>query len=527
MLARLASAFAVALAVLAAPASAAALHRGNQNEPQSLDPNRATGSWEFNILGDLFEGLTTEDARAQPIPGAAESWTTSADGLTWTFKLRSGATWSDGVPVTAEDFVFAWRRILAPETAAEYASILFVVKNAEAVNAGKAKPEALGIRAVDASTLEVTLEHPAPYLLELMMHVTAYPLPRHVVEAAGANWTQAGTMVSNGPFMLAEWRPGEFVRAVKNPAFHAAGEIAIDEVFYYPTDDSEAALRRFRSGDLDLNVGFPSQQYDWLMENLPESVRTATVLNTRFVNFLTEKKPFDDARVRLALSMAIDREAIADILKSGEQPAYGLVPPGTAGYGEGPKLSFAQWPMEKRVADAKLLLKEAGFDEENPLAFTYRFIADNDSRRVAAALQEMWGRIGAKVELSVSEKKAHYVAVRARDYQVAEGNWFADYNDAGNFLFLTRANSGDMNASRWRNKAFEELMAAADVEPDAARRAELMKQAEAVMLEDAGLAPLFFGVSRTLIQPYVSGFEDNLLNVHRTRWMKVDRGEGG
>jgi oligopeptide transport system substrate-binding protein len=517
-----------ALGTLSAPFAAAAplagvLRRGNQNEPQYLDPNKATGSWEMNIIGDLFLGLTTEDAEARPIPGAAESWTTSPDGLVWTFRLRGDGVWSDGTPVTAEDFVFSMRRVLDPATAAEYASILYVLKNAEAVNTGKLPVDQIGVRAIDALTLELTLANPAAYLLELMMHTTALPVPKHVVVAAGTLWTQPGSIVSNGPYMLTEWSPNTVIRAAKNPLFFDAGNVALDEIQYFPTDDAAGAVKRFRSGELDVNVGFPAQQIDWLRENMPDALRIATVMNVRYICFQTAKKPFSDVKVRKALSMAIDRETIArNILQSGETAAWSMVPPGIANYGgDVPELAYSRWPMEQRLADAMLLLKEAGFGSGNPLSFTYRFIADDDSRRMAAALQEMWAKIGVTVELSVSEKKAHYTTVRAGDFEVCESNWFADFNDAVNFLFLARPSSGQMNTSRYQNKAFEDLILAGEALLDPATRAAKLKEAETLLLEDVPITPVFFGVSRSLVAPYVNGWKDNLLNVHRSRWLTV------
>jgi oligopeptide transport system substrate-binding protein len=528
--ARNAAALAALAAAGAAPALAQAsgytiLRRGNQNEPQYLDPNKATGSWETNIIGDLFQGLTTEDPDARPIPGAAESWTTSPDGLVWTFKLRAGAAWSDGVPVTADDFVFSMRRVLDPATAAEYASILYVIKNAALANAGTVPLDQVGVRAIDPLTLELTLETPAAYLLELLMHTTSFPVPRHVVEMAGNGWTAPGTMVSNGPYMLADWQPNAVIQVLKNPSFFDADSIAVDEVLFYPTDDAAGAVKRFRSGELDVNVGFPAQQADWLKENMPEAMRVATVMNVRYIAFNTSVRPFDDAKVRLALSMAVDRETIArDILKSGETAAWAIVPPGIANYGENPpQLSFAKWPLERRLGDAKLLLTEAGFSDANPLAFTFRFIGDDDSRRMAAALQEMWSKIGVKAELSVSEKKAHYTAVRAGDFQVCEANWFADFNDAVNFLFLARPSSGQMNISKYQDQAFETMILEAEKITDVAARAAKMQEAERYMLEAAPITPVFFGVSRNLVAPYVKGWNDNLLNVHRTRWLTVER----
>lgn len=514
---------AVVAAALTFAAAAVTLHRGNQNDPDTLDPHKSTGSWESNILGDLLIGLTTEDAGANPIPGAAESWTISDDGLVWTFTMRKGALWSDGTPVTAYDFEYSFRRQLDPATASQYASMMYDIEGAEAVNTGTAPPESLGVKAIDAGTLEMRLTHPAPYLPQLLMHQITYPVPKHVVEELGEEWSKPGNYVSNGPFLLSEWRPNDHVTLVKNPRFYDAANVMLDEVVFYPTDDSEAALKRFRTGELDLNIGFPSQQIDFLRKTMPAELHVATLVNVRYIAMNLKRPPFDDPRVRRAIALAVNREKIAsEILRAGEQPAYSLVPPGTAGYADGPMVAFKTMPMAERLDEARRLLAEAGHGPGRPLTFQFRYIGDPDSRRMAAALQGMWAAAGIKVDVSVSEKKIHYNTVRAGDYDVSENNWFGDYNDAKNFLFLTQPSSGEMNVSKYANPEFERLIRASDQERDAGSRAALMKQAEALMLEEMPITPVFYGVSRNLVHTWVKGWEDNILNVHRSRFMSIE-----
>lgn len=513
----------IAAAALTFSAAAVTLNRGNQNDPDTLDPHKSTGSWESNILGDLMVGLTTEDAGANPIPGAAESWTVSEDGLVWTFKMRKGAVWSDGVPVTARDFEYSFRRQLDPATASQYASMMYDIVGAEAVNTGQAPLDTLGVKALDDETLEMRLVHPAPYLPQLLMHQITYAVPQHVVEKLGDDWTKPGNYVSNGPFTLKEWRPNDHITLEKNPRFYDAANVRLDEVVFYPTDDSETALKRFRTGELDLNVGFPSQQIDYLRKNMAAELHVATLVNVRYVAMNLKRPPFDDIRVRRAISLAINREKIAsEILRAGEQPAYSLVPPGTAGYSDGPMVSFKATPMTERLEEARRLLAEAGYGPGHPLTFQYRYIGDPDSRRMAAALQGMWAAAGMKVDVSVSEKKVHYNAVRAGDYDVSENNWFGDYNDAKNFLFLTQPSSDEMNVSKYANPEYEALIRASDQERDAGKRAALMKQAEALMLSEMPITPVFYGVSRNLVHTWVKGWEDNILNVHRSRFMSIE-----
>ncbi|MBI1238764.1 MAG: peptide ABC transporter substrate-binding protein [Alphaproteobacteria bacterium] len=526
---RVLSGFLIALALAgvgALPAGAeSVLHRGNMNEPDTLDPQRATGSWESNVIGDMILGLMTDDPKGDPVYGAAESHTVSADGKVYTFTIREGHVWSDGVPVTADDFVYSYQRILAPTFAAEYASILYPIAGAQAYNSGEAGPEALQVRTIDPRTLEITLAHPASYFLQLLTHFSLFPVPKHVVETQGANWTSPGVMVSNGPYVLQEWQPNGFIRIARNPLFYDAENVSIDSVVFYPTDDSEAALKRFRAGELDINAGIPSQKIEFVRAELPEATRIAPFINTRYIAFNMSRAPFDDVRVREALSLAIDRGVIVEkILKAGERPAYALVPPGMAHYSSGAQLRFKDEPQEARIERAKVLLADAGFGPGNPLRFSYNVISDPDSRRVAVALASMWKAIGADAELLVSEKKVHYDTVRGGNYDVGEANWIADYNDAKNFLFLTQPSSGRMNIPRYADPRFEVLMEQADAEADATAREALLTEAEQLMLDAHAVAPLYFGVSRNLVQPYVTGWHDNVTGVHRTRYLSLTPG---
>ncbi len=253
---------------------------GNAAEPATLDPSMVDATWEDVIVGDLMMGLITEDTLARPIPGMAERWETSPDGLTWIFYLRD-TTWSDGTGLTADDFVYAWRRTLAPATASPYAYYLYIVKNAEAVNAGKLPGTELGIRALDARRLEVRLEHPAPYLVEMLSHTSMMPLPRHAIEAKGKSWTQPGNYVCNGAFRITEWIPNEHITAVKNPRFYDAGNVKLERVVYYPTDDYGAALRRLRAGELDVQDRLPNEQIGWIRKNMPELLNPGAAADHR------------------------------------------------------------------------------------------------------------------------------------------------------------------------------------------------------------------------------------------------------
>ena len=498
------------------------LNRGNGAEPHSLDPHRAISTAENHIIGDMMLGLYTEDASGEPILGAAESAETSQDGLVWTFKIRPH-TWSDGKPVTADDFVFAMRRLMDPNTAAEYASVLYPVKNALKVSKGEVAVDKLGVRATDAKTLVIELEHPAPYLPQLLTHYTTFPLPRHVLEKHASDWTRAEYIVTNGAYKLAEWRPHDHIRLVKNDRFYDAANVKIDEVRYYPTDDDNAALKRYRAGELDTQERWPVSEYKWLAEHIPGEARKATQLSVAFVSFNLQKKPFNDIRVRQALAMAIDNGALAGEVYQGVygDVAEGFLPPGTANADINARVAWAGKSMEERRAEAKRLLAGAGYGPSKPLKFTYRYIGNSDIKRASVALQAMWQEIGVQVELAGAEAKVHWSLLEVRDFEVTYNTWQFDYNDAKNMFFQFQAAAVQMNNSAYDSPVFEGLLAKADAEPDAVARGKIMGQANATLLADLPATPLLFPYVRHLVKSYVLNWTDNTNNVNRSRWLDL------
>ena len=515
---------------LPCPDGQTCLHFGNVSEPKSLDPHKASGTWENRIISETILGLTSYDAAGQPIPAAAESWTVSEDGLTWTFRLRRGATWSDGVPVTAHDFVFALRRLLNPETAAEYASITYLIKNAQPINEGNAPLDSLGARAVDDYTLELTLEHPAPYLPELATHYTMFPVPRHVVQRVGDAWVQPANFVGNGPYVLKEWRLGDYVRLDRNPRW--TEPLCIDRVYFYPTTSAVDAQRRVLRGELDVNGDIQSNRIGPLRDNPATApyVRTHVWLGTAYLAFNTGDKgeipALKDVRVRRALAMAIDRDFIANkLLRGGQVPAYGLVPPGIAGYVEnGPKAFYADWPLERRQAEARRLLAEAGYGPENPLRFELKHRNSADPMLFMPAIQADWRAIGVDARLVVNETQIAYQSYRIRDFDVADAAWIADYNNAMSFLYLMDSSTGPQNYGDYNNPVYDDLLNQADAEKDAVKRAEILARAEQIMLDDAPIAPIFFYVNKNLVSPRVTGWVDNVVDHHRVRYLCLKDG---
>ncbi|VAV87871.1 Oligopeptide ABC transporter, periplasmic oligopeptide-binding protein OppA (TC 3.A.1.5.1) [hydrothermal vent metagenome] len=497
------------------------LHRGNSAEPLSLDPHKANGTWENNIIGDMFIGLFTESAAGDPIPGMAESWSVSDDGLRWEFDLID-TVWSDGVPVTADDFVYSFRRILNPDTQAQYASLIYPIKNAAAVHAGEKLGEALGVTALGPRKLRIDLEYPAPYFTGLLTHYTTFPIPKHVVEKFGDNWVKPENIQVNGPYKLVQWRTNDFVLIERNPKFYDNENVCLDEVYYYAITDSNTAERQVREGRLDVNNEFPGRKMEFLSKELPGYVRVHPYLGTTYFSFNMTKKPFDDKRVRLALSMALDRDHITqNVIKSGYISAYSLVPPGIGNYAEGAIVSWATLSFEQRRMKAKELLQQAGFGPDNPLQFEFVHRSTGDNPAAAPGVQSDWNSIAPWVNVTIAQLETQilYENLRTGDFSVSDGAWVADYNDVSNFLYLMETRAGPMNYSRYSNPEYDQLMAAANREMDMVKRAGMMKKAEQMMLDDMPIAPMWYLVNKALVNPKVTGWKDNIVDLHRSRFL--------
>ncbi len=506
------------------PAGKLCLEYGNVTDPTSLDPAKISLVNEATIVGDVMVGLVEDGPDGNPVPGIAKSWETSRDGLVWTFHLRR-ALWSDGVPVTADDFVFALRRTLDPKTASQYAYLLYFLKGAEAVNEGKAPLSALGAEATDPLTLRLTLEHPAPYLLQIAKHQSMYPVPRHAVERWGDAWDQPGRYVSDGPFVPVSWKLGDHLQVVKNPRFYDAAHVCVDRIDYYPTNDSVSAERRVRRGELDINASIQSSRVPWLRGEggMAAYVRTHAYLTTIYLAFNSRDVPaLRDARVRRALDMAIDRRFIAGkLLRAGQIPAFTFVPPGTANYRPVEAPDWTTWSLEHRQGEARRLLAEAGYGPDRPLRLELKFPNTSDAMLITPSIQADWKSVGVRVDLVQNETQIAFEAFRIRDFQVAFAGWVADFDDPMTFLGLMRSDTGQQNYGDYRNRAYDALLDAANREPDVARRADELARAEAMMLQDAPVAPVYFSVSRNLVNPRITGWVDNLPDIHRARYLCV------
>jgi oligopeptide transport system substrate-binding protein len=493
------------------------IHIGNLGEPNDLDPHTGDSTNTSAIIQALFEGLTVYDPRTcEPRPGVAETWEPSPDGLTWTFHLRPNARWSNGDPVTAADFVYSFRRILMPGLAAEYASMLFVLKNATALYAGTlADPAQLGARAPDPRTLVLTLEHPAPYLPAMLCHTAWLPVHRPTIEKhgrpdqRGTPWTRPGNIVSNGAFTLADWQPNQLIRVVKNETYWDAANVRLHAAVFYPIENEDTEERMFRSGQLHVTATLPRAKIPAYQKDPAGGFEPAPNLGTAYYRFNTRVKPLDDIRVRRALAMSIARERIVKrVTRAGQPPAGHFCPPGLAGF-----TATAELPHDP--AAARKLLAEAGYPGGKNFPHLDILYNTNEAhRQIAEAIQQMWRReLGIDIGLYNQEFKVAADSLRNGDYQIARFAWIADYIDPSTFLDIMTTDSGN-NETGWGSPEYDRLIAEANRTPDNARRHALYQHCEQILVDDCPIAPSYYYVRDNLRSPAVKGWHGNPLDIH-------------
>ena len=514
-----------ALALLLGTASASAnmvYLRGANGDPQSLDPHKTSTVEEANILRDLFTGLVAQDQDANLIPGAAESWDVSADGKTYTFHLRKDAVWSDGSPVTADDFVFSWRRVLDPATGSEYASMAYPLLNGEELNGGKAKPEDLGVKAIDKYTLEATLKGPTPYFLEMLTHQAMYAVNPENVKKFGDDFVKPGNLVSNGAFTLKSFTPNDRIILVKNPKFYDAANVKLDEVDYITAEDRGAAMKRFEAGELHSNNDLPTEQLADLKAKFGDQVHITPQLGTYYYIFKTQKAPWNDAKLRNAISMVIDRDYLAEkVWQNAMLPAYGLVPPGVKGY-EARTMDYASMSQIDREDAAKKIFTELGISPEKPIKAELRYNTSENHKNTAVAIQEMLKPFGIELTLVNTDGKTHYSYLEQRgDFDIARAGWVADYKDPVTFLNLAKTGDGN-NYGDYSNKDYDALIDKAAVEADPAKRMAGLSEAEGIMLKDIGVLPLLFYSNHNIVSSKVKGFSENVMDAHPSRFITIE-----
>ena len=499
------------------------MHRGdlvflNGAEPETLDPALITGQPEGRVANALFEGLTTFDASAKPKPGVAERWEISPDGRSYTFHLRDNARWSNGEPVTASDFVASWRRTLAPETASEYAYQLYYIRNGKAFNEGKLTDfSQVGVQAPDPQTLTVTLENPTPFFLDLCAFATLLPVHIPTVEQYPDDWTKPGKLVGNGAFMLTEWRINDRIRLVKNPYYWNRDAVKMSSVDVIPIAKANTAFNFYAAGQADLMMdkGLVPTQLLGELKKRPD-FHAAPFLGSYFLRFNCTRPPFNDARVRKAFSLVIDKRLIVErITRAGEVTADSLVPPGTAGYQPPAGLS-------RDVARARGLLTEAGFPAGRGFPrVTYLYSEGEMNEGIAVEIQGMFKReLGVTIDLQRQEWKVYLRSMSSLDYDLCRSSWVGDYNDPNTFLDLFVTDGGN-NRTGWSNLEYDRLIAQAGRELDPDRRFALFRQAEAILISaEAPICPLYFYVG---VQFYdaekLGGIQANLLDEHPIKAM--------
>jgi oligopeptide transport system substrate-binding protein len=492
------------------------LHRGLSHDLADLDPHLATQSSDYIVLSALFEGLVAEDpVDLHPVPGVAERWEISPDGLTYTFFLRENARWSNGDPVTAHDFVASWRRMLTPAFGADYANLLFILQRAEAFNKGQATAEQVGISAPNVRTLRVTLEHPSPAFLSLLTNPAFYPvhlasIAQHGGTADRSNpWARPNRLVGNGPFNLTAWDTGQKIVVEKSPTYWDHATVRLNAIHFHAIDSLDAEERAFRARQLHVTDAIPPGKIDVYRRDSPHLLRIDPLLGTYFYRLNTTRPFLSDARVRRALALAVDRTAIVDqILRGGQLPAHGFIPPGTAGYTPASSL-----PTDFEAA--RKLLADAGYPGGKGLpAFELLFNNSEAHRTIAESIQEMWRReLGVEARLSNQELKSTLEARRAGNYEIMRSVWIGDYVDPETFLDIWRSDSGN-NYTGWKNPNYDALLFAAARETDAAKRHALYQKAESLLLEAAPMIPIYYYTHVFLIQPSVRGWHPTLLDHH-------------
>jgi oligopeptide transport system substrate-binding protein len=491
----------------------------NGAEPESIDPAVITGQLDGRICYALFEGLLHFDRFGKPQPGIAESWDLSGDGKIYTFHLRSNARWSNGDPVTAKDFLLSWKRILLPETASEYAYLLYHVKNAQPFNEGTLKDfGSVGLTAIDDRTFRVELEAPVPYFLDLCSFATLLPVHFATVEKYGDDWIKPGKLVNNGPFLLKEWRLNYRIRLQKNPLYWDASHVALKTIDALPIDNSITAYNFYASkvADLILDKGLTPPSLIPELKSRPD-FHAAPFLGNYFIRFNVKRKPLSDVRVRQAFAMAIDRERIVQkITQAGEPPAYSFTPPGTAGGYQPPKM------FGRDVQKARRLLAEAGYpDGKGFPTVTYLYDSKKLNEDIAVEIQNMLSdALGVHIELQKQEWKVYLNSLSSLDYDFARSSWVGDYNDPNTFIDCFLSGGGN-NRTGWSSKEYDGLVAAAALEADSGKRSQIFRQAEEILLnQGTPICPLYYYVG---IQIYdgqkFGGIEPNLLDEHPFREM--------
>jgi oligopeptide transport system substrate-binding protein len=501
---------------------------GNGTEPQDLDPQTVTGVPEHKVIMALFEGLVAEDAKGEkPVPGLAESWEISPDGLVYTFHLRPGLQWSNGDPITAGGIVESYKRILQPTLASEYAYLVYnFVSGAKDFYEGRLKDfSQVGFKAPDDRTFQVILNHPTPYLLKIMAsHYSWWPVPVQVIAKFGPldrkrlPWTRPGNLVGSGPFILQDWEPNHQITVVRNPRYWDAKTVQLDAIHFLPIEDISTDERMFRTGQVHMTYELPNSKIDAYRRENPAALKLDPYLGVYFYRCNTARPPLNDKRVRQALALAIDREAIVkNITRGDQQPAYAVSYPGTAGYTPRARLAG-------NIADAKRLLAEAGYpDGKGCPVIELSYNTSENHRAIAEAIQQMWKKqLGVEVELRNEEWKVFLDMQRTGNYMMQRAGWIADYVDPHVFLEIWETDSGNNNTN-WSNAAYDRLLHAALAAKTESERYEIYQQMDAILVDELPVIPIYYYTKVAALSPKVKGYYPTLLDNHPYKYIYLEK----
>ncbi|HCU2533083.1 ABC transporter substrate-binding protein [Klebsiella oxytoca] len=500
------------------------LVRNNGSEPSSLDPHKVESDVENNIISDLFEGLVSVSPAGDIQPRLAEKWE-NKDNTVWTFHLRPGATWSDGTAITAQDIVWSWQRLVSPLMASPYASYpgnMHIVNGAEIARGQKA-PETLGVRAVDDATFEVTLTQPNAAFLAMLAHPSLVPLDKVLISRYGDKWTKPEHMVTSGPYKLSQWVVNERIVAERNPRYWDNAHTVINKVTYLPISSEAADINRYKAGEIDIVYTVPINQFAQLKKTLGEQLNVSPQLATYYYQFNTTRPPFNDPRVRRALNMALDKEIIAEkVLGQGQRPAWLVSQPDIGGV----KLrnpEYASWSRDKRIAEAKKLLSEAGYNETHPLVFNLLYNTSESHQRIAIAASSMWKKnLGVEAKLQNQEWKTMLDTMHTHNFDAVRYAWIADYDDAATFLNTFRTGDSE-NTTQYSNPAYDEALRNAAKASDTAARGQFYQQAEDLLGQDVPAIPVYHYVRTHLVKPWVGGFTPDKLGYYYTKDMYIKK----
>ena len=504
-------------------------HHGNGSEPQGIDPHIVTGVPEHHILISLCEGLTIPNPNPTGsdgyIPGTAESWTVSDDGKEYIFKLNKNAKWSNGDPVTADDFVWSWKRILTASLGSQYPDMLYYLVGAYEYHNGEIDNfDEVGVKALDSQTLKVNLKNPTPFFIGLLSHYSTWPVHKETVLKHGdiddrnGEWTRPGNFVCNGPFQLKTWELNNRIVVEKNPHYYDASMVRLNEIHYYPVSNVMTEDRMFRAGQLHLTSSMPTQKCPIYIEEKNPNLKIDPYMGTYFYRINTENETLSDVRVRKALAYSIDRQLLVDkVTQCGQIPAYSFTPPGSNGYQPSTEI-----PYDPVLA--KQLLAEAGYSSDNPFPkLEILFNTNEGHRKVALAIQQMWqNELGIEVELVNQDWKVYLSREMVGDFQISRAGWIGDYEDPNTFLDLMRPNRGN-NKTGWENMDFDALVEEANTINNQDKRYELLNEAEKILIDNMPIIPLYTYVRVYQLSPDVKGFNPHILDHHHPKFIYLER----